>query len=68
MVITPSKVEQPEPVADSERIKIQRVSLASVRAIFGPVCHRLVSYPNRPRLPILASTMLCAGDGTRHRA
>ena len=45
MVIAPGEVEQPEPIADGERVKIQRVPLAAVRAIPGLVCHRLVSYP-----------------------
>lgn len=44
MVIAPGEVEQPEPIADGERVKIQRVPLASVRAIPCLVCHRLVPY------------------------
>jgi hypothetical protein len=44
VVIAPGEVEQPAPIADGERVKIQRVPLASVRAIGCLVCHRLVSY------------------------
>src|SRR5580658_3961555 len=40
MVITPGEIEQPEPVADGERVKIQRVPLAAVRAVSCLVCHR----------------------------
>ena len=45
VVIAPGEVEQPEPIADRERVKIQRVPLAAVSAIPGLFCHRLVSYP-----------------------
>jgi hypothetical protein len=43
VIIAPGEVEQPEPVADGERVKIQRVPLASVGALGCLVWHRLVS-------------------------
>jgi hypothetical protein len=39
VVVTPGEIEQPEPVADGECVKIQRVPLAAVRAISCLVCH-----------------------------
>ena len=58
MVIAPGEVEQPEAITYGERVKIQRVPLASVHALGYLVCHRLVSYF---RLPT-------AADRARHNA
>jgi prevent-host-death family protein len=60
MVVAPGEVEQPEPVANGERVEVQRAPLASLRAILGLVCHRLVHIPNSLAPAPLASTMLCA--------
>src|SRR5579859_3672801 len=40
MIITAGEVEQSEPVADGECVKIQRVPPAWVRAVSCLVCHR----------------------------
>jgi hypothetical protein len=41
VIVAPGEVEQPEPVADGERVEVQRVPLAWVRIVPGLVCHRL---------------------------
>ncbi|MBV9380534.1 MAG: hypothetical protein JO242_07675 [Streptosporangiaceae bacterium] len=45
VVVAAGEIEQPEPVADRERVEVQRVPPAPVRTVRGSLRHRLALIP-----------------------